>query len=98
MTQREIARLACKVLAVWAFIDSLQHVARPLTSVIYALVSLFKEGSVRGGVASYTYLFVDVALSGLQLVLAVALWKRAGVVAAWMTGHTLQDEQDEPDP
>jgi hypothetical protein len=94
MTQREIARLACKVLAVWAIIDAFKYLHYS-SRQIWALFEAWSSfSSSWGGTISSA---ITILLPFLQIAVGIWLWRRAGVVAAWMTGHNLQDEQDEPD-
>jgi hypothetical protein len=93
MTQREIARLACKVLAVWALFDALKAVSM-LGRLADSVVSSVRDGwNAQRAIFDMAFVIWPIA----QVIAAVWLWRRAGVVAAWMTGHDLQDEPDEPD-
>lgn len=91
MTQREIARLCCKVLAVYAFISSLQVIGGML---LYIGTLLSMSDSFMNTLTTVVGAIVGPLLS---VVFAILLWKNAGIVAAWMTGHNLQDSMDEPD-
>jgi hypothetical protein len=93
MTQREIARLACKVLAIWALFDALKA-ASMLGRLADSVVTSVRDGwNAQRAIFDMAFVIWPIA----QVIAAVWLWRRAGVVAAWMTGHDLQDEPDEPD-
>lgn len=91
MTQREIARLCCKVIAIYALIRAIESLSGA-TDNLSLLVGF-------GGLAWRDYFptIFGVVPSVVLTALAVYFWRRAGVVAAWITGHDLQDDPDEPD-
>lgn len=92
MTQRQVARLACKLLAIYAVIMALDEL-RWTTANLFAAISAFRYA---GSIDAITYLG-PFLVPLIQFVFALWLWKRAGVVAAWICGHDLQDDMDEPD-
>ena len=91
MTHRQVATLACRILAIWALIDALRLLEYPLR----VLANLVRSH----GQWPYSGQWPELIGSGLhtvlQIVVALWLWWRAGVVAVWMTGQMLQDEPDE---
>jgi hypothetical protein len=95
MTQREIGRLACKVMAVYFLVQTLNPL-QWATSQLSGVLASISIGGPWGWNQFWTYL-PTLIFPILQILVAIWLWRRAGVVAAWMTGHDLQDEQDEPD-
>lgn len=95
MTQREIARLCCKITAIYALIRGIESLDNSAQNFRWTLIG----GWTGFGNSWKDYLFVF--MSALPVVLLIALsvflWKQAGVVAALITGHNLQDDQNEPD-
>jgi hypothetical protein len=95
MTQREIARLAMKVLAVYYGLQSLPVLQNAVAqlSQTFAFIS---RGNTWGW---QTFLFqLPIAfLPFVQILIAIWLWKRAGLVAVWICSQDLQDEEDEPE-
>jgi hypothetical protein len=93
MTARQVANLAMKVLAVWTLVQAVQslpYLGYGYTSIHSGVSSgLIVSGLVSGG--------VQMALPVLMGIVALIIWKRAGVIAAVIVGHDLQDEPDEPD-
>ncbi len=91
MTQREIARLCCKVIAIYALIRAIESVP--------ALGWMMQGGASFGMIEWQMYVQVFFfALPPVVLVaMSVFLWKHAGVAAAWISEHDLQDDPDEPD-
>ena len=88
MTKREIANLCCKVLAIYMLIQAFFPLAFGLTIALETRV----DWGQRLGL-----LLVSFLSPVLLAILALLLWRKSGIVAAWMVGHDLQDEQDEPD-
>ena len=95
MTQREIGRLAFKVMAVFFLMQALNPLKNAVSQLSGALASAYLSGA--WGWTQVWYLLPIFLFATIQILAALWLWRRAGVVAAWMTGHNLQDEQDEPD-
>lgn len=92
MTQREIARLCCKVIAIYALIRAIESAA------VLGWILLGPSSSGITEWQTYVPVFFFFALPPVVLVaMSVFLWKNAGVVAAWISGHDLQDDPDEPD-
>lgn len=95
MTQREIARLACKVLAVYFVLHSLTLMQQAVAQLSRAFAAI-SQGDAWGWPA-FWYQLPVVLFPVVQVFVAIWLWKRAGLVAAWMSSHDLQDDQDEPE-
>ncbi|HVP73353.1 MAG TPA: hypothetical protein VMS30_06410 [Phycisphaerales bacterium] len=95
MTYRQAATLACRVLAIWALFSAIELLAAPLQMVI-TIVQYISNGI--NVYSNYWYSLTSLIPLAVQIAAGIWLWRRAGVVAAWMTGDTLQDEPDEPDP
>jgi hypothetical protein len=91
MSPRRIANLCCRVIAVLALFDALGDFR--VTSWSLALVAIYDTA------AWWTYVLATLnwATPIVQVALAGWLWWKAGLVAAWMTGHDLEDGPDEPD-
>lgn len=47
---------------------------------------------------SYAVVFLSLATPVMLAAVATFFWRQSGIIAAWITGHNLQDEPDEPDP
>lgn len=92
MTHRQVATLACKVLAIWALIRAIDSSAAPLQTIITIWQYMQRGVNVP---SNYWNILLNLVPLALHLIVAIWLWKRAGVVASWMTGHDLQDEADE---
>lgn len=91
MTKREIANLCCRVLAVYALIQGIQVISEVMSLLGYVL-------GLPYGPSGLTLQYLTSAVGpALMFVFAILLWRKSGVVAAWMVGHDLQDEQHEPD-
>jgi hypothetical protein len=90
MTKREVANLCCRVLAVYALIQAIQVGGSMLSMVAQVIIGPF-EPYVAG-----RYAVAMIAPAGLTI-LAVLMWRKSGIIAAWMVGQDLQDEQHEPE-
>ena len=92
MTKRDVAILACRILAICAWLDAVAYVP-----AFFELADpIFNED------ATWSMLDVFMQLNlALPLVLfsiaGAFLWKWSGLIAAWMVGHDLQDHQFEPE-
>ncbi len=91
MTQREIANLCCRVLAVYALLQAFGRI----TYLASLLWPLFQTRTT-------TTEAVFGALIGasepiLWLMAGGFLWRWSGLIAAWMVGTDLHDHRDEPD-
>lgn len=95
MTQREIARLACKVLAVFFLVQELIPLQQSASQLSGIMASM--SWGAGWGWTQFWYQLPTLIFPIIQILVAVWLWRRAGVVAAWMTGHDLQDDPNEPD-
>ncbi len=91
MTQREIARLCCKVIAIYALIRAIESVGSFGWLVLGPAPSGMSEWQI------YVQVFFFALPPVVLVAMSVFLWKHAGVVAAWISGHDLQDDPDEPD-
>jgi len=88
MTQHQIARLCFKGLAVYAVIAGVGNGQY----IVWAFEQVPGAISPRVYVALSLHAFFPIA----QILVGVWLWRKAGVVAAWVTGHDLQHAEDEP--
>ncbi len=93
MTHRQVATLACRVLAIWAFIDALKLGHQPIQAIV-ALVRLGWRGVQVDYHWATAFTLIPIVM---QIIIAIWLWKRAAIVATWMTGESLQDDLDEPE-
>lgn len=91
MTQREIARLCCKVIAIYALIRAIESAA------VLGWILLGPSSSGITEWQTYVQVFFFALPPVVLVAMSVFLWKNAGVVAAWISGHDLQDDPDEPD-
>lgn len=91
MTQRAIARLCCKVIAIYALIRAIELV--PVFGLMLPSSASFGTSEWQTFVQAFFFAVPPVVL----VAMSVFLWKHAGVVAAWISGHDLQDDPDEPD-
>lgn len=91
MTKREVAVLACKVLAIYALLDAIKYAGYYL---FQPLPFMFAEGLDYVKALAWS---VGLLSPLIEIAIGLWLWNKAGVVAAWMTGHDLQDNQYEPD-
>jgi hypothetical protein len=86
MTKREIAKLCCRVLAVYATVLAISRL-----SYIAQLFAPYED-------TTWSPVFYRLLYAVEPVLLAIAaffLWRWAGLVAAWMTGHDLHDHIDE---
>ena len=94
MTRRELASLCVRLLAIITIINAI----RVLGSVIPFLVQSVNDLDLAGGNGFFISMIFSSAIGpGLLLVAGIFLWKKAGTIAAMITGQDLQDEPDEPD-
>lgn len=93
MTQRQIARLACKLLAIYAIIDALKYVEY----AAYGFTSMSQYFEYNASFFVAAAIAISIAVPIIQIGAGIWLWRKAGVVAAMITGHSLQDEENEPD-
>ena len=96
MTQREIARLCCKIIAIYALIRSIESV-EGITSIFYMWPILADGGAIEIGWNVYAAVFLGALSPVVLAAVAIFFWRQSGIIAAWITGHNLQDEPDEPD-
>lgn len=90
LTKREIATLACKLMAIYAFLQAIEAIAL-IVDVLYRLPAVVM-------VPAEFFYYIGLLLQPIGFVIAGSLlWKKAGVVGAWMVGHDLQDDQYERD-
>lgn len=97
MTQREIARLCCKIISIYALIRSIESLQVGIMNIM--MFSSFFQSSGSIGLSWYSYVgvFFSSATPVLLAAVAIFFWRQSGIIAAWITGHNLQDEPDEPD-
>jgi len=89
MTKRELASLACKVLAIWILAKGVAH----LGNIVAILVGMI-EGTIgygawgsAGYIAGFTLTMVTMLLPGLvTVVFALIVWKKADSLAGRMVG------------
>jgi hypothetical protein len=91
MTPRRIAILCFRVLAAYTMIVAVGRADQ----IAWALN--FGFWGPRGGWMAVITSLIGATVPILQFLVGLWLWKRAGVVAAWVVEHDLQDEPDEPD-
>lgn len=82
MTKREIAILACRILSIYLTVNALILVATNLSLAAW---------TSRQGVGGTEILIMQWGVTALKLILGIALWLLAGVIAKPMT-----DDIDEP--
>jgi len=91
MTKREVGILACRLLALYAWIQSLHYVPAVLD-----LSQLFYDPWSR-----QQYVLLELIASAVPFVLllglAIFVWRRAGLISAWIFAHDIQDHQLEPE-
>lgn len=92
MTYRQAATLACKVLAIITLLQAVEL----LSNVISMAINFWSWGQ-RGQVYPFWAEAARFVPPVAQLIIGIWLWKRAGVVAAWITGSELQDSPEEPE-
>ena len=97
MTQREIARLCCKIIAIYALIRSIESV-NGITSFLYMFPVLADGGSVGIHWNVYVAVFLGALPPVVLAAVAVFFWRQSGNIAAWIIGQNLQNEPDETDP
>ena len=97
MTQREIARLCCKIIAIYALIRSIESVYG-ITSIFYMWPILADSGGVDIGWDVYAAVFLGALPPVVLAAVALFFWNQSGIIAAWITGHNPQDQSDETDP
>ncbi len=91
MTPRNVGILACRILGIYAWLQFVSGIpylvglAGPFaTEFPWSNEELFSQ-------------IVWALHPVLFFVAGLFLWKRAGVIAAWMVGYDIQDDQFEPD-
>ena len=89
MTKKEIASLACKILAVYALL----HIPKYLQGVYFFVVSLFTEELLIGDAHFQWTLSATFIPTLLYLVAGILLWRRSNALA----GKMVSDEQTEGD-
>jgi hypothetical protein len=89
MTQREIANLCCRVLAVFVLVQGL----REFPALAHFLLPLSEGFSY--STPAVIYRLMQAARPLVLCAAGLFLWKWSYVVAAWMAGHDLQDAPDE---
>ena len=97
MTQREIARLCCKITAIYALIRSIESV-EGIISVFYMLPVLAYGGSVDIHWNFYAAVFLGALPPVVLAAVAIFFWRQSGIIAVWITGRNLQNEFEEPNP
>lgn len=97
MTQREIARLCCKIIAIYALIRMIESV-RGLTIIFYMWPLLYDSWEFGLPLSSYAAVLFGVMPTVFLAAFSIFFWRKSGIIAAWITGHDLQDDPDEPDP
>jgi len=91
MTKRDIGVLACRILAIYAWINTLHY----LPTVLGLADPVFGE-TVWSDYETYFHL-TSAAPFFLLIFAGWFLWKWAGLISSWMLGHTLHDHQFEPE-
>ena len=97
MTQREIARLCCKIIAIYALIQSIESLQVGIMNIMMMWPLYQRSGSIGLPWNSYVGVFFSMATPVMLAAVAIFFWRQSGIIAAWITGHNLQDEADEPD-
>jgi hypothetical protein len=92
MSERRIAMLCFRVVGMVVLLQAVAH-APELVNLAGRAIDLLMTGSLVTGLLYGT----GAAVPLLMAAIGIWLWRKAGVVAAWATGHDLQDEPDEPD-
>lgn len=88
MNKREIAHLACRILAVYTILLGIGGI--PELSTLLFVNSAFDWRSVLVQVITGVWPVVMFAIG-------MVIWWRAGIIAAWMVGYDIQDHPLEPD-
>ena len=89
LTARVLAKVLCRVTAIIALLLALGE----LTDWVAQVIEVIDWGDGD----DYLWLSVILAYPAALLFMAAWLWTKAAIVAAWILGHDLQDDPDEPD-
>lgn len=91
MSQREIANLCCRVLAVYALLQGFARIA-------YVASLLWPLFQTRASTTEAVFgAMMGASEPLLWLIAGGFLWRWSGLIAAWMVGTNLHDHRDEPD-
>lgn len=97
MTQREIARLCCKIIAIYALIRSIESV-NGIINILYMLPVLADGDSLGIPWNIYATVFLGALPPVVLAAVAIFFWRQSGIIAAWITGRNFQNESEEPNP
>lgn len=91
MTKRDVGILVCRILAIFSLVQMLHYVP----SFLALADPFFTSGPWS---AADVFMLVTQALPFFLFnMMAVFLWRKAGLISAWMLGHDLYDNQFEPE-
>lgn len=90
MSKREVADLATRVLAVYALLQAIAA-----TPHLLALLTPFAMAGMEWVEKLQVVLWGMYPLA--LYVIAIFMWSKSALVAAWMTGYDIQDHPSEPD-